>query len=72
MPPANRKSPKTTAVLLDAELVEQVDKLAEERMIGRRLVVERFVRDGMARLTPPQLEPADGNGDGPEPTPSDD
>lgn len=70
MPPPNRKSPKTTAVLIDAELCKTLDAVCEERMIGRRLLAERLIRDGLERLTPPQLEPAASNGAEPAPEPA--
>lgn len=34
------------------ELVEAIDKAAAERMVGRRLLIELFLREGLERLVP--------------------
>lgn len=75
-PKAKRTAP-TSAVQIDAELVKRLDKAADERLLGRRLLAEALLRDGLERLAPAAVlfeggEPAAGASPAPEPEPAGD
>jgi hypothetical protein len=41
-----------TVTKMPRELVDAIDRAAAERMVGRRLLIELFLREGLERLVP--------------------
>lgn len=68
-PRAKRTGP-TTTVQISTELAKRLDRAADERLLGRRLLAEALISNGLDRLPPAQVLFTDENGSGDPPAPA--